>query len=132
MAGHGTKLPRKQEQAIAALLSEPTVAAAAAAADVSERTLRAWLTLPAFRSAYRAARSEVLESAVARLQRTADRAVETLEQALSAPRDSDRIRAATAILDRAQSGAELSDLLERIEALEAEAGRRRRRGASSA
>ncbi len=39
MKGHGQKLTRKQEALIAALLTEPTHAAAAARAGVSEATL---------------------------------------------------------------------------------------------
>jgi hypothetical protein len=50
------KLTRRQEALILALLSEPTHAAAAAKARVSEATLRRWLHLPAFRAAYRWAR----------------------------------------------------------------------------
>jgi AmiR/NasT family two-component response regulator len=52
----GTKLPRKQECAIAPLLCERTHADAARAAGVSESTLQRWLLLPGFRRAYRAAR----------------------------------------------------------------------------
>jgi hypothetical protein len=40
MAGHGEKLTRKQEAAIAALLSEPTVEAAAARAEIGHQTLK--------------------------------------------------------------------------------------------
>ena len=41
MSGHGQKYDRKQEQAIAALLSEGTVEQAAAKAGVGYATLRA-------------------------------------------------------------------------------------------
>ncbi len=47
--GRAREVGRKQEQAIAGLLAQPTVAAAAAAAGVSERSLRGWLADPAFR-----------------------------------------------------------------------------------
>ena len=50
--GHGEKLTRKQEQAVAALLEQPTVLRAATVAGVSERTLRLWLKDPGFKAAY--------------------------------------------------------------------------------
>jgi hypothetical protein len=63
MTGHGEKLSRKREQAIAALLTQPTIAAAAKMAGIGERTLRRWLKLPEFASAYDAARREVVVAA---------------------------------------------------------------------
>ena len=39
MSGHGEKLTRKQEAAIAALLLQPTITAAAAAVGIGEATL---------------------------------------------------------------------------------------------
>jgi hypothetical protein len=125
-AGHGEKRSRKQEQALAALLTEPTVEAAAASGGVGLNTLRRWLAEPEFRSAYRAARRQLVEGVVARLQRSCDRAAEALEGCLAGPRHADRIRAATAIIDRAVKGVELLDVLERLDALEraaAEKGR---------
>jgi len=74
-----TKLNRKQEAVIAALLTEPTHAAAAATAGVSEATLHRWLLLPEFQAAYRKARRAAVESAIGRLQQRAGKAVETLE-----------------------------------------------------
>ncbi|MBI3909994.1 MAG: hypothetical protein HY320_03565 [Armatimonadetes bacterium] len=65
MSGHGAKLPRKREQAIAALLAEPTVGAAAGAAGVGYATLRRWLALPEFDAEYRAARLEAVERMLA-------------------------------------------------------------------
>ena len=44
MPGHGDKLSRKQEQAIAALLAEPTIEAAAPKADIGLTTLKNWPT----------------------------------------------------------------------------------------
>jgi len=61
MEGHGQKLTSKQEALIAALLTEPTYAAAAAKAGVGETTLYRWLQLPPFRTAYRQARRELVE-----------------------------------------------------------------------
>lgn len=68
VAGHGQKLSSRQEVLIAALLTEPTYAAAAAKAGVAETTVYRWLHMPSFRDAYRRARREVVEAAVGRLQ----------------------------------------------------------------
>jgi hypothetical protein len=116
--GHGEKKTRKQDLAVAALLSEPTVAAAATRAGVGERTLRGWLRQPAFQALYQDARRQVLEGAVGRLQQAAGEAVETLRRNLTAGRSADQVRAAGLILQHALGTAELLDMAERLEALE--------------
>jgi hypothetical protein len=82
MKGHGEKLTRKEEQAIAALLTHPTINAAAKAIKVSEATLWRWLQLPAFQRRYRAARAASVAHAIMRLQQVSARAVDTLEAVL--------------------------------------------------
>jgi len=103
MKGHGEKLTRKQEQAIAALLSEATVASAAEKAGVSEVTLWRWLKLDDFISSYREARREVVEKAIAQLQQSSWAASTTLVRLLGSGSDSVRLRAAQTILDQASS-----------------------------
>lgn len=118
MTGHGEKLTRKQEQALVALLAEPTIADAARTTGIGEKTLRRWLQLPEFRVAYRAARQEVFGAAVSRLARIAGKAVDALDKHLDAERPGDSIRAASIILDHARQALELDDVIVRIEALE--------------
>jgi len=121
MSGHGEKRNRRQEIAIAALISEPTVEGAAAKAGIAPVTLWRWLRDDSgFREAYRAARRQVIEQAVANLQRAAGEAVETLRTNLHADSPSVQVRAAVAILEHAYRGAEVLDLAERINALEAQ------------
>lgn len=48
MAGHGAKIGRKQEEAIAALLTQRNIEEAARAAGIGTRTLIRWLKLPEF------------------------------------------------------------------------------------
>ena len=48
--GHGQKRERLEDRALAALLSEPTIAQAATTAGVSESTLLRWLAEPVFKS----------------------------------------------------------------------------------
>jgi hypothetical protein len=112
MRGHGQKLTGKQEALIAALLTEPTHAGAAAKAGVSEATVHRWLRLPGFRTAYRHARRELVEGAIGRIQAATGQAVDTLVAvAKGGKRDSDRVRAAVALLDHAFRGLTDADLL---------------------
>lgn len=111
-------LTPKQELAIAALLQERSIADAARACGLDERTLRRWLADPAFAAAYRLARRQVVEAAIGRLQQAAGQAVEVLQASLQAVKPGDRIRAALGILDRAVAGVELADLATKVEELE--------------
>jgi hypothetical protein len=112
MKGHGQKLTSKQEALIAALLTEPTYAAAAARAGVGQTTVYRWMHLPSFRAAYRQARRELIESAVGRIQAASGQAVETLlNVARHGRRDGDRVRAAIALLDHACKGLAEADTL---------------------
>jgi hypothetical protein len=109
-AGHGEKRSRKQDLAIAALLTEPTVEAAARRAGVGVNTLHRWLRDPDFTAAYRTARRGAVEAAVARIQGSAGAAVDTLTRNLTCGRPGDEIRAAVAILDHAGRGLAEADL----------------------
>jgi hypothetical protein len=107
------RLSHKQEALIAALLSERTHEEAAAKAGISSATLRRWLHLPAFRAAYRQARRELVEAAVGRLQAATGQAVDTLLAVArdAEAKDSDRVRAAVALLDHAFRGLAEADAL---------------------
>jgi hypothetical protein len=114
----GCKLTRKQELAIAALLTERTQEQAAGKAGVATSTLQRWLLLPSFQAEYRRARRAVVEVAVGQLQAACGEAVETLRRNLDADKAGDQIRAAGLILEHAQRGVELADLAEKVEELE--------------
>jgi hypothetical protein len=118
MSGHGEKLSRKQEQAITALLTQPTLSKAAKEIGIGAATLRRWLKRPHFVAQYRAARRQAVETAVGALQRAAIDAVDCLRKNLKSATPSVQVRAAIAILDQAFRGVELVDLAERIETLE--------------
>jgi hypothetical protein len=117
MNGHGEKLSRNQEKAIAALLSHATIPEASRATGVSESTLRRWLKEPGFLAEYRTARRQVLQHATATLQRATPAAVATLLACLKADSESVRLRAAVAILEHAHKGIEVEDLEVRLVAL---------------
>lgn len=121
MKGHGEKLSRKEELAIAALLSAPTLAEAAHTAGISEPTLWRWLQREEFQTAYRAARREAVSQAVAHLQHVCGEAVETLRGVMTndeAPASA-RVSAAKTVLELSLKATELEDLAARVAALEA-------------
>jgi hypothetical protein len=119
-------ITRRQERVLGALLSTPSVAAAARSAGVGLRTVRRWLAEDdAFRAALRDARRRALEVATSRLAATTAKAVTTLEALIDGTAESDaqtRCRAALGVLATAIKSAEVDDLTARVEALEARAG----------
>src|SRR5437764_7546041 len=116
------KITPRQEKALAALLAEPTHAAAAARAQVSEATLYRWLKQPAFQAAYRELRRRAVDGAVSHLQQATAEAVETLRRGLSCGQPVAEVRAARIVIDQAARWAELIDLAERLEELERQTG----------
>src|SRR5215471_6519880 len=121
MKGHGEKLSRKQEALISALLTAPSLAAAAQQAGLSEVTAWRWLKDATFQATYREARRAVVQHAIAQVQHATGEAVETLRsvmQDLEAPASA-RVSAAKAILETAVKGIEIDDLEVRIATLEA-------------
>lgn len=121
MVAFPESLTPKQEAAVAALLTEPTVARAAEKCGVGERTLYRWLSEEAFAAAYRSARREAFAVAIAASQRFAPAAVATLARVMGDPDTpaANRIAAAAQLLRFARESIELDDLAERIERLEA-------------
>ncbi len=74
-----------RDQAILALLSEKSVAKAAAKCGLSERTLHRWLTGDdAFQVEYAAAREATYQSGLHRVQALTAKAIDTLEDLLDA------------------------------------------------
>jgi hypothetical protein len=118
MSGHGQKMTRRQEKAIAALLAAATIEEAAARVGVGPATLRRWRNLPSFDHAYRLARQEILDATVSRLVNAATKAVDKLERLLTNRNPALQLRAAVAILDRAVRGVQLCDFEYRIKRLE--------------
>jgi transposase-like protein len=125
MKGHGAKLPRKRQAALAALLSQETVKQAAAKVGVDESTLRRWMKVPAFRAEYLAARRALLDEAHAELQKAALGGVTTLVRLLNCGHAPTEARAALGVLDQANRALELGELAERLARLEARYEQRR-------
>jgi hypothetical protein len=113
-------LTPRQGQAVEALLREPTLNRAAAAAGVTARTLRRWMKDAAFKAAVLTARREAFGQAVGLSQRYAPLAVATLVRVMQDDKASPsaRITAAAMLLRFSREGIELDDLIARVEALE--------------
>jgi hypothetical protein len=117
--GHGSKLGRKKEATIKALLSERNHAEAARVAGIDPSTLTRWLRLPEFLEEYRRARWEVVEQAYARAQQNTGAATSVLLKLMADPATpaAGRIRAALGILGLAREALDL-DIETRVSALE--------------
>jgi len=114
------ELTARHDRLILAMLERPTLAEAAQAAGVSEKTARRWRTMPAFQAAYRKARGEAFSQAVGRLAAMCGQAAAVLGDVMAdndAPHHA-RVSAAVAVLRYARDGVELDDLAQRIEQLE--------------
>ncbi len=120
MAGHGAKLPHKQEEAVAALLSQRNIEHAARVARVGTRTLLRWMKIPEFQAAYREARRAAFSQAIARSQQASSAAVATLLKVMvdaNTPAAS-RVRAADCVLEHATKAIEIEDIEVRVSELE--------------
>ena len=112
MKGHGAKFGRKQEEAIAALLTQRNIDEAAKTIGVAPNTLLKWMKEPGFDAAYREARRVAFRQSVARLQQASGAAVSTLLKVMldiNAPH-STRVRAADSVLDHAAKAIEIEDV----------------------
>lgn len=115
------ELTERQRRALAALLAAPTAKEAAKIANVGERTLKRWRTLPAFQRAYREAQSELLESAVCQSRQHLTGALSALADITAdanAP-PAARVSAARSTVELALKLGEQSDILARLTELEA-------------
>jgi hypothetical protein len=120
MKGHGEKLSRNQEKAIAALISHNSIPAAAESIGIGEVTLWRWLKVEHFKAAYREARCQVVSQAIGRLQTNLSKAIDTLLEIAEdgeAPASA-RVTAARAIIDQSLKAVEVEDLETRVEQLE--------------
>jgi|ERR1017187_5800656 transposase-like protein len=120
MKGHGAKFGRKQEEAIAALLTQRNIDEAAKTVGIAPNTLLKWMKLPEFDAAYRKARRLAFGQAVARLQQGTSAAATTLLKTMidAGTPASVRVRAAEAIFNHAAKAIEIEDIEARVGDLE--------------
>jgi hypothetical protein len=103
-----TELRPKEARAIAALLCEPTVEAAARSAKVGDRTLRRWLERPELAEELARRGREAMTGAMGSLRAATVEAVEALRAIVTDP-DSPpaaRVSAARVVLEQAQRAIE--------------------------
>jgi len=119
--GTGTKRKRMKEQAISALLEQPTIKEASDAVGIGETTLHRWLNNEHFQQEYRDARRQIVQQAITRIQQATGEAVQTLRDIMldDDAHEGTRVRSANIILDKAIEGVEIEQLEERINDLEA-------------
>src|SRR5687768_497120 len=90
--GYGCRPARKCHEAVTALLSEPTLKAAARRVGVKPDTLTAWQKVPEFAELLGHARQRTLEHSLTRLQAASLKAVAALERALAKSQPDPRLR----------------------------------------
>lgn len=114
-------LSRNQRRALAALLECSTITGAAAACELSEKTISRYLALPEFRAALRAAEGDLIDGAGRRLVNGQDKAIQALDSMIDDPEASasNRRLAAVAWLDYVFRYRELVNLETRLNELEA-------------
>ena len=120
MSAPGEKKDQKKEVAICAMLSAPSLREAAKKAGIAEATLYRWLKDDSFKNDYKAAKRELLNHAISRLQQSSGKAVNVLvniAEDKNCPASA-RVSAAKTILETSLKAAEIEVLEERIEKLE--------------
>jgi hypothetical protein len=120
MRGHGAKLSRKMEEAVAAVLTQKNFEEAARSVGVGTATLLRWQKLPEFKAALRQARRDAYSQSIGRLQQATSAAVSTLLKTMVDPGTppSTKVRAADSVLSHAAKAIELEDIEARVSELE--------------
>jgi transposase-like protein len=120
MKGHGTKFGRKQEEAVAALLTQRNIEEAAKTIGIAPNTLLKWMKEPDFDASYRSARRTAFGQSISRLQQASSAAVSTVLKIMvdaNSPA-STRLRAADIVMDRTAKAIEIEDIEARVSELE--------------
>lgn len=121
MTENATLTPR-QLRAVNALLTHPTVAAAAGVLGVAPSTIYRWLGENAFRAALAQAEGEAVAAAGRRLAALAETALDELARAMVDPMTPapTRVRAAEVVLNNLLKYREIVQFENRLDALERE------------
>lgn len=114
-----TKKLENKEVVLSALLSTTSIKDAAKKSKVSARTIYRYLEDESFKAEYRSARRALYESAIGQVQATIGESIETLQKALKCGVPNAEIRAAQILLEFSTKSFETTDVLERLEQLEA-------------
>ncbi|MDQ3012636.1 MAG: hypothetical protein M3X11_18235 [Acidobacteriota bacterium] len=111
-------MTQKHEKGLMALLESKSLAEAAVIAGVTVRTLQNWQAQPEFQRAYRAARRQLVESAIVRLQSVSDQAVEALTRQLNSSLPQVQVASARIILGFAVASVGTIEIEDRLDQLE--------------
>jgi hypothetical protein len=113
-------LGHRQEAAIAALLAQPNLTAAASSCGISERTLRRWMTNKAFTSRYERERGKLFVGIVDLLKSECSSAVQVLVAIASDGKSpaASRVSAASRIIELTLKTGEMQTLEKRVTELE--------------
>lgn len=111
---------KNKEKALSAILETSSIAEAAKRCGLSEKTLRRYLDDGDFLKEYRAARRQIVETSLSKMQKATGAAVETLIKNLHCENPSVENRAAQLIIENSVKAVETLDILERLEILENE------------
>ncbi len=109
-----------REKVLVALLETPSVRDAAKSSGVSEATIYNFLRDSEFKTAYREARRQTVETAIAQMQNAASEAVDRLKELQYCENPAVAARCAQIIFENSIKGMETLDILERLEILEDE------------
>lgn len=110
----------KQQKALLALLKHPTKEKAAAAAGITSKTLRSYLSDPEFQAEYRKAFAGMVEDATRQAQQAIAPALSTLREVVEDRGEGSqfRISAARSILEYSLKLTEQNDILAKLQELE--------------
>jgi hypothetical protein len=109
-----------REKVLVALLETPSVRDAAKSSGISEATIYNFLRDSEFKTAYREARRQTVETAIAQMQNSASEAVERLKELQYSENPAVAARCAQIIFENSIKGMETLDILTRLETLENE------------
>jgi hypothetical protein len=120
MTGHGSKLNRKIQAAVLALLTARNSEEAARSIGVSQKTFQRWQKLPEFEQALREAQTAAFRQSLGKLHQASTAAVTTLLKTMVDPATplAAKARCAFYILDQTRRAIETDNILPRLEELE--------------
>lgn len=117
-SGHGSKLEKRMDQVLAALISCPTLREAAFACNISPCTITRWLQIPEFRARHEEVQQEILKAAVKDARGLFGIGLQTLREIAESGEDERaRVSAATKLVDIGFKTIELDEIKAKVEEL---------------
>jgi hypothetical protein len=115
-------MERKQEVAIAALITAPNLDEAATIIGINRTTILRWLDDEGFNAAYMRARREIVRQAIAQVQNKMGRAIEAWVAVLDDPHapSNAKVSAGRCLFEFGMKGLEVEDILVRLQKVEAQ------------